>query len=207
MVSIADVLGRDPRDDEKAPGVVYVQGSMGLPLPGPRVAVVGSRNATKRGLEYAKTVSSRLASEGVIIVSGLAKGIDAAAHEAAIDSGGRTIAVLGTPLDRFYPWENRFLQAKITRDHLAISQFPSGHDTVPWDFVARDKTIALLSDAVLVVEFRENGGSLHACREALRLGKKVLIPDAMIGTEWAKTMEKFGATILDDHAELSSTSI
>ncbi|MFP3138413.1 MAG: DNA-processing protein DprA [Nitrososphaeria archaeon] len=146
-----------------------------MPLGGPRVAVVGTRRPSSAGLGAARLIAGRLAERGAIIVSGLARGIDTAAHRAAIERGGRTIAVLGTPLDGFYPPENRDLQLEIMREHLAVSQFPLGHVTRPRDFLARDRTIALIADAVVIVEAGPAGGTAFTGRAALRLGRPLWI--------------------------------
>ncbi len=118
-----------------APPKLYAAGPMEIPLSRPRTAIIGSRKASTRGLDAAVDISRTLAKKGVIVVSGLAKGIDTAAHRASIEAGGRTIAVLGTPLDHAYPSKNSKLQREIMANHLAISQYPIGHPTRPKDFV------------------------------------------------------------------------
>jgi DNA processing protein len=184
-----------------APKELYVAGSLPIPLQGPRTAIIGSRKASPQGLEAARYIARTLVRKDVVIVSGLARGIDTSAHETAIEEGGKTIAVLGTPLDRFYPRENSELQEVIMRDHLAISQFPIGHPTRPKDFVLRNRTMALISDASIIVEAGNSSGSLHQGWEALRLGRPLFIWESIIKhsslTEPAK-MLKFGATVLTD---------
>src|SRR5438034_11768458 len=91
-----------------------------------RVAIIGSRKASAKGLSTAAHIASVLSKKGVVVVSGLAEGIDTAAHETAIREGGRTVAVLGTPLNRVYPQKNSHLQHEIMTNHLVISQFPIG---------------------------------------------------------------------------------
>ena len=117
-----------------------------------RVSVVGSRAASKEGLQRAKIISKTLVEHDIIVVSGLAKGIDTMAHQTAIGSGGRTIAVLGTPLNVPYPKENAALLDKIKKEHLAISQFPEGFPTQPKNFPIRNRTMALISDATIIIE-------------------------------------------------------
>src|SRR5215470_13020401 len=101
---------------------LFTSGDVTL-LDRPSVAIVGSRAATPAGLAIARQFARDLAEQGTVVVSGLAKGIDAAAHRAAIDSGGRTLAVVGTPLERVYPAENASLQEEIYREHLLVSPF------------------------------------------------------------------------------------
>src|SRR5881296_2637933 len=129
-----------------APSTLFSAGPMKIPLPRPRVAIVGSRKASRKGVEAAAEIAKTLARRRVTIVSGLAEGIDAAAHKATIEAGGQTIAVLGTPLDRVYPQKNSPLQEEIMANHLAISQFPIGHAVQPANFVLRNRTMALISN-------------------------------------------------------------
>jgi hypothetical protein len=114
---------------------------------GARVSIVGSRKASPEGLRRASKLAGLLAGRGIVIVSGLAEGIDTAAHTAAIHRGGRTIAVLGTPLDQVFPRQNAALQDQIMRDHLAVSQFPAGNPIQRKNFPLRNRTMALISDA------------------------------------------------------------
>jgi len=174
---------------------------MELPLGGPRVAVVGTRRPSPAGVDAARLIAGRLAERGAAVVSGLARGTDTAAHRAAIRRGGSTIAVLGTPLDGFYPPENRDLQLRIMREHLAISQFPPGHTTGPRDFLARDRVIALIADAVVIVEAGPAGGSVFTGWAALRLGRPVRIwRDTFDNSNlaWPREMARYGARRLDE---------
>jgi DNA processing protein len=144
-----------------APKKLYAVGDMPIPLPSPRSAIIGSREASQEGLKAARDIARTLVGNGVVVVSGLARGIDTSAHKAAIEEGGQTIAVLGTPLDQVYPKENYQLQDVIMRHHLAVSQFPVGHPTQPGNFVIRNRTMALISDASIIVEAGDSSGSLH----------------------------------------------
>ena len=127
-LSFEDLLGRRPNDIEEkyAPPELYAQGPMSVPLELPRVSVIGTRHPTEEGIRSAREVSEVLVDNGIVVVSGLAAGIDAEAHQAAIDLRGETIAVLGTPLDRAYPARNAPLQKIIAENHLVLSQFASG---------------------------------------------------------------------------------
>jgi DNA processing protein len=184
-----------------APKELYVMGQLSIPLPSPRVSVIGSRKASPEGLKAADNISRTLARHNVTIVSGLAEGIDTAAHMAAIEEGGCTIAVLGTPLDRFYPRKNRQLQEIIMKHYLLISQFPIGYPIQPKNFVIRNRTMALISDASIIVEAGDASGSLHQGWEALRLGRPLFIWKTVMNDHslsWPKDMEKYGAIELDD---------
>lgn len=197
-----DLLG--PLNDvEKkyAPQILYVAGNLPIPLPGPRAAVIGSRKASPEGLRAASEIARTLARREVIVVSGLAEGIDTSVHETTIEEGGRTIAVLGTPLNRFYPQKNFRLQEVIMRDHLAISQFPIGHRTQRKDFPLRNRTMALISDASIIVEAGDSSGSLHQGWEALRLGRPLFIWKSVMNDfslSWPRKMLEYGAVELKE---------
>ncbi len=202
-LSVEELLGRPLNDVENrfAPKVLYIKGPMQTPLPRPRVSIVGSRKATSNGLEAAKTIASALVNMGVVIVSGLAEGIDTTAHTETISSGGQTIAVIGTPLNKVYPQKNFQLQQDIMRKHLVISQFPVGHHTTPKDFVLRNRTMALISDATIIVEAGETSGSLHQGWEALRLGRSLFIWRDILKNRqlaWPEEMMQYGAIELSD---------
>ncbi|QQG48416.1 MAG: DNA-processing protein DprA [archaeon] len=200
------LLGRPLNDIEQrnAPSKLYTAGTMRIPLPRPRVAIVGSRQATAESLADAGDIARVLTREGVVIVSGLAKGIDTAAHRFTIESGGKTIAVLGTPLDRTYPAENRELQAEIIKRHLAVSQYKVGSEVFPSNFVRRNRTMALIADASVIVQAGEDSGSISQGYEALRLGRPLFIWKRLFDSSftWPKEMAKFGAMKLSDPKEL-----
>ena len=145
-----------------------------------RVSVVGSRAASKEGLQRAKIIAKNLLKHDIIVVSGLAKGIDTIAHQTAINYGGQTIAVLGTPLNIPYPKENADLLEKIKKEYLAISQFPEGFPTQPKNFPIRNRTMALISDATVIIEASDKSGTRHQGWEALRLGREVYILENVI---------------------------
>ncbi len=188
-----------------APPKLYVAGPMKIPLPRPRVAIVGSRKASSNGLDAATNIARTLNKRRVVVVSGLAEGIDTAAHKATIEEGGRTVAVLGTPLDRVYPRKNSELQNEIMTNHLAISQFPIGHSTQPKDFVLRNRTMALISNASIIVEAGETSGSLHQGWEALRLGRPLFIWKSIMSDSslsWPKRMMRYGALELNEPEQI-----
>ena len=197
-VSSEDLLGRPLNEIEEkyAPEKLFVASNKGLPLPGPRIAIIGSRKASPRGITLAKELASFFVKKGVVIVSGLAEGIDTASHETTIQKGGLTIAVLGTPLDKSYPAKNDQLQETIMREHYAVSQFRVGYPTEPKNFVIRNRTMALIADASIIIEAGETSGSLHQGWETLRLGRPLFISKVITGNrslKWPKKMMEYGA--------------
>ncbi len=200
------LLGRPLNDVERrnAPRELFIAGAMKIPLPRPRVAIVGTREPTSEGLEETRDIARVLTRERIVIVSGLARGVDTTAHKAAIGEGGRTIAVLGTPLDRTYPSENRELQTEITRHHLAVSQFKVGSEVFQSNFVRRNRTMALIADASVIVQAGESSGSLSQGMEALRLGRPLFICNRLFDSklEWPKEMMKYGAMKLSYPKEI-----
>lgn len=202
-VDIAELLGRRLNDIEakNAPSAVHVAGPMSLPLPEPKVSVIGSRSAPPGGLDAARAMSRALSDAGAAIVSGLAAGVDAAAHREAIGAGGRTVAVIGTPLDRSYPAANAGLQAEIMRDHMVVSQFAAGSAVRRSNFVMRDRTMALLSDATVIAGATGSmSGTRHQGWEAIRLGRPLFIHRSVASgpsAAWATDMLEHGAVLVD----------
>lgn len=139
------------------------------------------------------------------VVSGLAEGIDTAAHMGAISAGGRTIAVVGTPLNKFFPAKNRELQEQLMRDHLVVSQFPLGYPIQKTNFPRRNRVMALISDATVIVEASDSSGSISQGWEAIRLGRLLLIMKSVAENErltWPTKMLEYGAQVLTDTAPL-----
>jgi len=204
--SLTDLLGPLNDVEEKyAPKVLYVAGDLPIPLPKPRSSIIGSRKASTKALETTRHITSALVQKGVIIVSGLAKGIDTIAHKTTIEEGGDTIAVLGTPLDKYYPKENAQLQDFIMHNHLAISQFPNDYPIQPRNFVIRNRTMALISDISIIVEAKDSSGSLHQGWEALRLGRPLFICESIVkdaSLSWPIKMLEYGAMVLNDPEEV-----
>ena len=205
-LSPSDLLGRPLNEVEKknAPRRLYVDGPMDTPLRPRRVSVVGTRRPTEEGVQETRAVSEMLVGEGVTVVSGLAAGIDTAAHRTAIDAGGPTVAVLGTPLDQTYPRSNTGLQKEMTASHLVVSQFPAGHPITKGNFVRRNKTMALISDATVIVEAGDGSGTIHQGWETLRLGRPLFVCRAAAKAQprWLDEMERYGATVLTDHQDI-----
>jgi len=156
-----------------APATLHVRGRL-LDGDALAVAIVGSRRATAYGLEVAETLAADLAARGVTVVSGLARGIDSAAHRGALRVGGRTLAVLGSGVDVIYPPENRRLADEVAERGALLSQFAPGTPPLPQNFPIRNQVIAAMSLAVVVVEAAERSGSLITARLAAELGREVL---------------------------------
>jgi DNA processing protein len=164
-----------------APATLHVRGAL-VDADALAVAIVGSRRATTYGLEVAETLAADLAARGVTIVSGLARGIDSAAHRGALRVGGRTLAVLGSGVDVIYPPENRRLATEIVERGALLSQFAPGTPPLPQNFPTRNQVIAAMSLAVVVVEATEKSGSLITARLAAELGREVLAVPGRITT-------------------------
>ena len=130
------------------------------------VAIVGSRQGTPYGLRMAERLGADLGARGVTVVSGLARGVDTAAHRGALDAGGRTVAVLGSGVDVVYPPENRRLSAEVVQAGALVSQFPMGTTPLPYHFPARNRVIAGLTLGTVVVEAAERSGALITARLA-----------------------------------------
>ena len=206
-IRIDNLLGRSLNNVEEkfAPKIIFYKGSMEIPIPCPRVSIIGSRDASERGLLESEEISKILIKNKIIIVSGLAKGIDTVGHKTAIKYGGKTIAVIGTPLNKTYPKENSELQEEIMKNHLVISQYPIDHPITRKNFVLRNRTMALISDATVIVEAGESSGSLHQGWETLRLGRPLFICKDVINNNklnWPKKMLQYGAIKLNNSIDI-----
>lgn len=160
------------REIAGAPIALFYRGDPEL-LAVPQLAIVGSRNATPQGLEIAEAFAAELARRGLVITSGLALGIDGAAHRGALSAGGHTIAVCGTGLDLIYPARHRALGTEIAEKGLMVSEFPPGTPSRPANFPQRNRIISGLSLGVLVVEAARESGSLITARLAAEQGRDV----------------------------------
>jgi DNA processing protein len=168
-----------------APETLYVRGAL-APEDALAIAVVGSRRATPYGIGVAEALGSELAARGVTVVSGLARGIDSAAHRGALRVGGRTVAVLGSGPDVIYPPENRRLAAEIERHGAVLSQFELGTPPLPQHFPARNRVIAGLALGVVVVEAAERSGSLITAGFAAELGREVMAVPGRVTSETSR---------------------
>lgn len=169
------------------------------------VAVVGARAASREGVAAAEAVAGDLARAGIVIASGLARGVDAAAHAGALDAGGTTIAVLGTGIDYVYPPENEELFGRIGRCGLMLTEFPPGTLPFPGNFPRRNRIISGVSRAVLVVEAAEKSGSLITARLAADQGREVMaMPGLTAGgrNRGAHALLKDGAKLVESAVDI-----
>ncbi len=191
------------RESPDPPPVLFARGR---PLgDAPVVALVGSRRATRTGLEAARIVAAGLARAGVIVVSGFAHGIDAAAHAAALEEGGETWGVLGCGVDVSYPAAHERLRARMLEGGALLSELPPGTTPEPWHFPVRNRIIAGCARVVVVVEAALKSGSLITARCAAEAGRDVAaVPGPVIG-EYAggsNALLKDGAILVRDAADV-----
>ena len=155
------------------------------------VAIVGTRSASKDGLDLAEQLAFGAVERGYTVISGLAAGIDTAAHAAAINAGGRSIAVFGTDIERTYPAENRPLAKAISRHGACVSQFLPGTASGRWAFPARNLTTSGMSMATVVVEASETSGAYLQAQAALKHGRPVFLVESLVTAQpWADQMSK-----------------
>ena len=161
------------------PVLLFYEGNIDL-LKQPKIAVVGSRSCSRTGIQSVEKIINELNNE-LIVVSGLAKGIDAAAHYATIRNGGKTIGVIGTGLDVFYPRSNKQLQKYMSGSQLVLTEYGPGQGPQKHHFPERNRIIAGLSRAVIVAEARMQSGSLITCERAMEEGRDVFaIPGSIL---------------------------
>jgi DNA processing protein len=157
------------------PRRLYLRGGRPALLAQPCIAVVGARSCSAYGAQVARWLGRELAGAGAVVVSGLARGIDAEAHRGALEAGGATIAVLGCGIDRDYPIAHAELARQIAEGGLIVSEYPPGVEPAPWRFPARNRIVAGLSLATVVVEARERSGALITAEFALEEGREVFV--------------------------------
>ena len=208
------------RNAEYPVELLYFQGWWDL-ADSPSVALVGTREPSDDGKARARKLVKRLVEDNFTVVSGLAKGIDTEVHRTAIELGGRTIAVIRTPLNLQYPKENRFLQAQLAEKHLVISQVPVVRYQMSPDptanrffFIERNITMAALTQATVIVEAGETSGTLVQARHALKQGRRLFILESNFqnpALSWPAKFEEQGAIRVreyeDIRAHLADTSL
>jgi DNA processing protein len=182
------------------PPALYLRGAGDPELLGRRaVAIVGARSCSPYGAQVARLLGRELATAGLVVVSGLARGVDGEAHRGALEAAGLTVAVLGCGIDRDYPASNAQLSRRIEERGLVVSEYEAGVEPAPWRFPARNRIIAGLCEAVVVVEARERSGALITADFALDEGREVFaVPGEItaglsVGTN---ALLKLGATPL-----------
>ena len=181
----------------------YFRGDINL-LDSPCVSVVGARDASPESLAMARKIANSLARSDYTLVSGLARGIDTAALDAAISSDGRVIAVIGTPINQYYPPENKALQDKIARDYLLISQVPFyNYSKISFSerrayFPKRNITMSAISVATIIVDASESSGTLYQARAAIRQKRPLFIAGSCFkGQSWPERFVQQGAIRFD----------
>jgi DNA processing protein len=187
-----------------APVLLFVRGNADV-LNLPAIAIVGSREASSEGRARAHRLAYLLAKRGFAIASGLARGIDTSAHMGALDAGGTTFAVIGTPLNRCYPSENAELQRRISRVGAVVSQFAPASKTKPYCFPLRNATMSGLTLGTVVIEATDQSGSLIQARKALEQGRKLFIPRSAfenVTLSWPQKYGLLGAQVFATIADL-----
>lgn len=196
------LLASDRKANGKEVGV-YVSGDVSL-VQRRCVSIIGTRKCSGEGAARARRLARELVAHEVVIVSGLAEGIDTNAMTATIASGGRTIGVIGTPLDKAYPARNGELQEEVYRDHLLISQFGSGERVFRSNFPQRNRLMAVLSDATVVIEASDTSGTLHQAAECVRLGRWLFIAKSVVddtSLAWPKKFLNYERTRVLSHPD------
>jgi DNA processing protein len=181
-------------------GALHAAGDLRL-LDKPGVAVVGSRKASPDALEAAARVGAALVDKGFVVISGLAAGVDVACQQSAMAAGGRTIGVIGTSLNRSYPASHAALQKRVYEEHLLVSPFSPSQATAPWSFPVRDRVIARLSRATVLVAAEEKSGTRHVVEECIRQSKQVFARKGLLERlSWLKRAAGRGEVIQWDAA-------
>lgn len=174
-----------------APPLLFIRGRLS---DRPSVAIVGSRDTDGQTLDQTRSISRHLAAAGYSVVSGLAAGVDTAAHEGALDAGGHTIAVMGTGIDHVFPTENATLAERIAVTGAVISQFAPDAPRTGTTFLRRNTVIASLSKVSLVMAGTAKSGSRHEIEQAISHGRRVLMWRPNLGSEaWALELERQGS--------------
>ena len=186
-----------------APEELWLRGNKSLLSKIRVIAIVGSRSPTPYGLEQARLFAGTFAAAGVVVISGLARGVDAAAHMAALDAGGETIAVLGSSVDK--PWPAGEVAARVLKEGLLLSEHPLGTDPRPHHFPLRNRLISGLSDAVVVIEAAARSGSLITAHWAADQGRDVFALPGRVDQPMSRGTHKLireGASLVEDPREL-----
>jgi DNA processing protein len=198
------------RDADHPVGLLYFQGDWEL-VNTRCIAVIGTREPSVEGKRRAAKLARLLVADGITVVSGLARGIDTVAHTMAIEAGGSTIAVLGTPVTEYYPPENRALQQHIAKEHLVMSQVPivqysrQDVDANSEFFPARNATMSALTEATIIVEAGERSGALVQARHALKQKRKLFVLESCFqdpSLRWPETFANQGAIRVADYEDI-----
>lgn len=191
-------------DIDQPPAALFVVGDPALLLH-PQVAIVGARSATPQGLADSREFAAQLAACGLVVTSGMADGVDGAAHQAALDAGGRTVAVLGTGADLVYPRKHAALAERIAADGALVSEFPLATGARPEHFPRRNRIIAGLSLGTLVIEAGLRSGSLITARLAAEQGREVMAVPGSIHNRMKRGCHRLlrdGSRLVESAAEV-----
>lgn len=180
---------------------IYYSGTLDL-LDAPSVSIVGTREVSDAGWKRAYQLARSLSAAGVTVVSGLAKGVDTAALTGVVENGGHAVAVIGTPLDKAYPAENAELQQKIYTQHLLLSPFRNGAPVFKSNFPVRNRIMAAISDATVIIEASDTSGTLHQAAECVKLNRWLFIAKSVLDD----TSLKWPARFLDYEKTAALTS-
>ncbi len=194
----------NPVELKFAPPTLWTAGDSTLLQRHPRVAVVGTRHPTPDGVRRAQRLVKMLVEHDAVVVSGLAEGVDTVAHTYTLELGGRTVAVIGTSLDEAFPKKNAGLQQRIAQEHLLVSEFAPGIPVARGNFPRRNRTMALIADASVIIEAGEGSGTLSQGWEALRLGRPLFLLQSLVasGLSWTADMLNHGARVLSAAEDL-----
>lgn len=165
----------------------------------PAVSIVGTRNPSKKGVDTAKAIAGAIVNLGIVVVSGLAKGIDTVAHQETLNSNGKTIAVLGTPIHKIYPAENKILAEDISEKGLLLSMNMPHEEKGQYLFPRRNRLMALMTNATIVVEAGETSGVIHQAAECMRLKKRLIFSKSLVeqNYDWVEKFIKSGAIVAE----------
>jgi len=186
------------------PKGLFIKGSI-IPKDAGAIAIVGTRTPTAYGIKQCEKISHELAKRGITIISGMARGIDSVAHRSAIKAGGRTIAVLGSGLNRIYPPENKKLYEDISKNGAVISEFASDTPPMPYNFPRRNRIISGMAIGVVVVEAAVRSGSLITANFALEQGRDVFAMPGNINSSRSNgtnALIKDGAKLVEDVSDI-----
>lgn len=192
-------------ETKQAPRFLYLRGKKALLQEKRTVALVGSRKAGQNAIQNTMRLTKNLGNNGILIISGLAKGIDVAAHQSALDSGYNTIAVIGTSLNQYYPSENEMVQRRIEEMGLVVSQFSPALKTQRWFFPLRNGVMSGLSLATVIMEAGETSGALKQADFALKQGRKVMIPRSALqipSITWPAKYVQRGAVVVESPSDV-----
>ncbi|MEX2621928.1 MAG: DNA-processing protein DprA [Egibacteraceae bacterium] len=198
-----DAYPANLRDVHDQPPFLFYSGDLRPGGDRRAIAVVGTRQATDGGLEQAHRLGHDLAKAGVTVVSGLAAGIDTAAHRGALEAGGRTIAVFGTGIRRVYPAENRDLAVEVSRSGACVSQFWPNSPPTRRSFPQRNVVTSGLSVGTVVVEASGKSGAAQQARHALKHGRRLFLVESLVREDWARELVgRPGVTVVHDVDEV-----